>query len=75
MHDHDEIDDHEFYAEACDISDVQVSIKPTKLRNQIVMVVTSETDFNLMKFYLSLKQYVTQIETEIGVMEAPPEVM
>ena len=57
-----------------DISDVVFEIKQ-KRRREIALIATSETDFNLMKYYLALKNYIEQIEHEIGVMDSAPEVM
>jgi hypothetical protein len=65
-----DIPDHELF----DTSDVKFEFKHSKNSCQILIVVKSETPFNLMKLYLSLKEYVEQIEMEIGVMEGPPEV-
>lgn len=67
MHDSDEVDE-PYFAEMCDISDVTITMPPNRKRNRVVLVIESETDFNLMKFYLSLKSYVEKIETEIGIM-------
>lgn len=55
-----------------DISDVTVEFRPTRNRRQVSLLLKSETDFNLMKYYLSLKTHLEQLETEIGIMNEHP---
>jgi hypothetical protein len=64
----------QYFAELCDISDVRFSMQPNKNRCRVVLVAESDTDFNLMKFYLALKAYVERIESEIGVMTENGEI-
>ena len=64
----------QYLAGLCDISDVRFFMPANKSRTRITLIIESETDFNLMKFYLSLKAYVEKIELEIGVMDATEDV-
>lgn len=67
----DEEDDQEeveaFEHEMYDASDVKFEVR-NRGRNQIVLIAKSETDFNLLKYYLALKDYVDKIETELNIM-------
>jgi hypothetical protein len=50
---------------------VDIQIRQSKHRREIYLIVKSESkDFNLLKFYLALRQYVDKIEAEIGILEA-----
>lgn len=67
--DEDEI----FESDLFDASDVKISFPRTRSRREIIMVLKSESDFNLMKTYLFLKEYVEQMEKSVNIMEAAPE--
>lgn len=54
-------------ADLFDISDVTEVMKCKGRREILLTFKASEQDFCLMKFYLSLKRYVDQIESAIGV--------
>ena len=56
-----------------DTSDVSYDWTQSKSGLEIVLTMTSEGRFNLMKTYLALKLLVEKIETEIAVMDAPTE--
>ncbi len=73
-----DFDDEEIEAiaesELFDCSDVTWDVKNTRNKCKIYLIAESDTPFNLMKFYLALKEYTFRIENEIGVMpEAPDE--
>lgn len=58
-----------------DISDVNFHTKRSKDMKKIYLIAeATDLPFNLMKYYLSLKNYVFQMEQEIGVMDEAPEV-
>lgn len=65
----DEIPDFELF----DISDVEISIKNSRSRREVTFIIRSQSDFNLVKIYLSLKDYVEQMEQSMNIMEAAPE--
>lgn len=54
---------HELY----DTSDVEFGIHQ-KSRKEIFLRVKSNSDFNLIRFYLALRDYVDKIEAELNVM-------
>lgn len=56
-----------------DVSDVTWDVKQTKNKCKIYLIAESDTPFNLMKFYLALKEYTFRIESELGVMSEAPE--
>lgn len=56
-------------ADLFDASDVEYDIKPSKKRNEIDIRLKSESDFNLLKIYLSLMSICQKIETELNIME------
>lgn len=58
-----------FPAELYDSSDVKIDIKQPSRREIRVTLKASTADFNLVKFYLSLKDFVEKIEGELGIME------
>ena len=60
MHDNDDVEE-KYFAEMCDISDVRFYMPPNKRRTRVVLIAESDSDFNLMKFYLALKAYVERI--------------
>jgi hypothetical protein len=60
-------------AELFDISDVTCDIPKSKSRREVILVLRSQSNFNLMKFYLALRQYLEQMEDDIGVLEADGE--
>lgn len=63
-------DDLEVYpAELYDSSDVKIEMRQSSRREIRLYLRASEADFNLVKFYLSLKDYVEKIEKELGVLE------
>lgn len=59
--------------ELFDTSDITFDVQRTKGMCKLYVVMKSETPINLMRFYLSLKEYLFQIETEIGICETDPE--
>lgn len=59
--------------ELFDTSDITFDVQRTKGMCKLYVVMKSETPINLMRFYLALKEYLFQLETEIGVCETPPE--
>lgn len=63
----------DFSPDMYDTSDVEIVIQDGKRRNEVVLVATSKSDFNLVKFYLALKAYVEKIEWELNVLEGSPE--
>jgi hypothetical protein len=71
--DFDEPDEEEMQsaAEIYDISDVKHSLGQTKSRKEIWIRFSSESDFNLMRFYLCLRSYVDKMEIEMGIQEGP----
>lgn len=54
--------------ELFDTSDITLDVQRTKGMCKLYVIMKSETPINLMRFYLSLKEYLFKIETEIGVM-------
>jgi len=69
----DEVDDDLFEMELYDTSDVTFDIK-TRSRREIALVAKAATsDFNLVKYYLSLKEYVEKIEAELNISERDDE--
>jgi hypothetical protein len=58
-----------FDAELFDTSDVTVSSCDVGRRKIILTLRASTADFNLVKVYLSLKDYVEKIERELNIME------
>lgn len=69
IHDDDE-DDEIFDSALFDTSDVEVYLKPTKARKEVTLIMKSETDFNLVKMYLALKDYVEQMEQSMNIFES-----
>ena len=69
MHDDSDIDDQISDNELFDISDVQIEFQRTRGMCKVYMIMKSETPFNLLKYYLALKQYITDLENEIGILE------
>lgn len=65
-------DDEIFDAALFDISDVEVTLKSSRSRKQVTIVLDSESDFNLMKTYLALKDYIEQMERSLNILEAAP---
>jgi hypothetical protein len=61
-------DDEPYFADLVDISDVTVDMIPRKSRREVLFIVKSKSDFNLIKLYLALKNYTEKIEDEIGVL-------
>jgi hypothetical protein len=55
--------------ELFDISDIEIDVQRTKGLCKLYVVLKSDTPINLMRFYLCMKQYLFQIETEIGIMD------
>lgn len=53
-----------------DVEDVVYEFEQSKDRCEIVLILRTETGFNLLKYYKSLKAYVHKMETEMGVLEA-----
>lgn len=51
------------------VDDVEWQIKPTRKKNEIHIVLTSETDFNLIKTYLSLKAMCEKIEIQLNILD------
>lgn len=60
--------------ELFDTSDITFDVQRTKGMCKLYVVMKSETPINLMRFYLSLKEYLFQLEQGIGVCETPPEI-
>lgn len=52
-----------------DTGDVTWEIEETKRRDQIKIVLSTETSFNLMKTYLALKMICEKIEVQLGIMD------
>lgn len=71
--DHDEDDDEIFDASLFDTSDVKVEIKNSRSRREVTFTIRSESDFNLVKIYLSLKDYVEQMEQSMNILEGSGE--
>lgn len=65
----EELNDYEIF----DTSDIKIDVQRTKGMCKLYVVMKSETPINLMRFYLALKEYLFQMEQEIGVMDEPPE--
>ncbi len=65
----DESDEPEFLAELYDTSDVSWEMRQPRGRKEIWLFAKAPSGFNLIKFYLALKEYVEKIEQEIGVLE------
>jgi hypothetical protein len=64
------MDDKErFPAEMYDSSDVKVEIASIGRRKVVVTFKATEADFNLVKFYLSLKDLTERIAGELGILE------
>lgn len=59
-----EIDSPEMF----DISDVTFEMPESRSRRVVNVRLRSESDFNLIKFYLALNFYVEKMENEIGIM-------
>jgi hypothetical protein len=66
----EELSDFELF----DISDIEFDVLRSKGLCKLTVVMRSEAPINLMRFYLSLKAYLFQIEQEIGVFDEEPEV-
>jgi hypothetical protein len=66
----EELSEHELF----DTSDIEIDIQRTKAMCKLYLVMKSETPINLMRFYLRLKEYLFEIEQEIGVMDEAPEI-
>lgn len=62
-------DDERFAPELYDTSDVKFHMPPSRSRKRVVLVADSETDFNLVKYYLALKEFTEKIERELNIME------
>lgn len=64
-------DDEEFTSDLAlfDISDIEIDVQRTKGLLKLYVVLKSEEPINLMRFYLAMKKYIFNIETELGVME------
>jgi len=62
-----------YVPEIFDPSDVTWEMPKTKTRRKVMLVATSETDFNLMKLYLSLVALTEKIEEEMGIMSGSGE--
>lgn len=56
-------------AELFDPSDVEIDFTKSKNIKEITLVMKSQTPFNLIKFYLALKDYVEGMEDELGIPE------
>jgi hypothetical protein len=59
-----------FDCELYDTSDVTFTIKQNKAQNEIALIAkcSATSKFNLVKYYLSLREYVDKIESELGIM-------
>lgn len=55
--------------ELFDVSDVEIDVQRTKGMCKLYVVMKSDSPINLMRFYLRLKEYLFEIEQEIGIME------
>lgn len=66
----EELSDYELF----DTSDIEIDIQRTKAMCKLYIVMKSESPINLMRFYLRLKEYLFEIEQEIGVMSEEAEV-
>lgn len=67
----DEIDEEDFVNDLglFDVSDITLDFQQVKKLNRIYLIMKSEEPINLMRFYLKLKEYIFQMEAEIGVMD------
>lgn len=63
------LDDDVFGAEMFDTSDVVFEMPYRKKRNEVYLVAKSNSDFNLVKYYLALKDFVQKIEDDLNIME------
>lgn len=63
----------DFSPEMYNTSDVKFTMKDGRRRNEVVLVAKSETDFNLLKYYLALKSFTEKIERELDIMEEAEE--
>lgn len=61
-----DIVDHELF----DISDVTFDMRPSKTRNEVTLKLNGDRPFSLMRYYLSLKQHVEQIELGLNISDA-----
>ncbi len=52
-----------------DVADVTFDIKERRSRREIHLVARSDSDFNLLKYALSLRMFVEQIEAQLGLMD------
>ncbi len=61
--------------EMYDISEVEFDMPQNKKRSQITLIASdrSGADFNLVKYYLALKEFVEKIERELDIMESSGE--
>ncbi len=55
--------------EMFDTGDVTWEIEETKRKDIVKIILKTDTSFNLMKTYLSLKMLCEKIETQLGIME------
>lgn len=67
-----EIED--FSPELYNTSDVVFTMKDGRRRNEVVLIATADSSFNLIKYYLSLKAFVEKIERELEIMEEADEI-
>jgi len=56
-------------AELFDISDVDYEIKPSRKRNEVTIVMRAETNLNLIKIYLKLKEMIENIEKQLNILD------
>lgn len=67
----EEINDSELF----DYEAIEWTMLRTKNACRITMIARSETPINAMALYLSLDAQLEQWRAELGILDAPPEVM
>jgi hypothetical protein len=63
----------DFSPEMYNTEDVVFEMPNGKRRNVVTLIARSGTDFNLVKYYLSLKEFVDKIEQQLNIMESTGE--
>ncbi len=64
----------DYSPEMYNTDDVTFSMKDGRRRNEVILIAKSDSDLNLVKYYLALKAFIEKIEVEMDIMgEAPDE--
>jgi hypothetical protein len=51
------------------ISDIRWDVKNFRRGKEVHLIARSDSNINLMRYYLALKNYIEKMEHEIGIME------